>query len=129
MAKKRPFISGILIGGAVGAVAALLMAPKSGKELRKDLQKWYKLMEKDVDSTLTRVKSVSQSTYKATVDKVIAAYDKVKDLSKDDLEKIREQLLAKWNHALEKQVSAPESEPVAKATKTVKKAVKKTTKK
>lgn len=33
----RGFIFGALIGGAVGAVTALLLAPKSGEELRKDL--------------------------------------------------------------------------------------------
>ncbi|MBL7998556.1 MAG: YtxH domain-containing protein [Candidatus Kapabacteria bacterium] len=33
----RGFVMGAVIGGAVGAVAALLLAPKSGKELRQDL--------------------------------------------------------------------------------------------
>lgn len=33
----RGFIFGALIGGAVGAITALLLAPKSGEELRKDL--------------------------------------------------------------------------------------------
>jgi gas vesicle protein len=31
------FLFGVLVGGAVGAVVALLFAPKSGKELRRDL--------------------------------------------------------------------------------------------
>lgn len=31
------FFMGVLIGGAVGAVVALLLAPKSGKELRRDI--------------------------------------------------------------------------------------------
>lgn len=33
----RGFIFGALIGGAVGAITALLLAPKSGEELRKDI--------------------------------------------------------------------------------------------
>lgn len=33
----RGLVTGALIGGAVGAVAALLFAPKSGQELRKDI--------------------------------------------------------------------------------------------
>ncbi len=32
------FFTGLLIGGALGGVAALLSAPKSGKELRADIQ-------------------------------------------------------------------------------------------
>lgn len=31
------FMKGLLVGGAVGAVAAILLAPKSGKELREDI--------------------------------------------------------------------------------------------
>jgi gas vesicle protein len=33
----KSFFLGALIGGAIGAVAALLLAPKSGKELRRDI--------------------------------------------------------------------------------------------
>jgi gas vesicle protein len=33
----RGFLFGAIVGGAAGAIAALLMAPKSGKELRKDI--------------------------------------------------------------------------------------------
>jgi gas vesicle protein len=32
------FLTGLLFGGALGGVAALLLAPKSGKELRTDIQ-------------------------------------------------------------------------------------------
>ena len=35
--KAKTFLLGALIGGAVGAVTALLFAPKSGKELRRDI--------------------------------------------------------------------------------------------
>lgn len=31
------FVMGVMIGGAVGAVVALLLAPKSGKDLRRDI--------------------------------------------------------------------------------------------
>ncbi|MDM5200107.1 MULTISPECIES: YtxH domain-containing protein [Fictibacillus] len=34
---SKDFIIGALVGGIVGAASALLMAPKSGKELRNDL--------------------------------------------------------------------------------------------
>ena len=32
------FLTGLLFGGVLGGVAALLLAPKSGKELRTDIQ-------------------------------------------------------------------------------------------
>lgn len=34
---NKGFISGLLAGGFIGALAALLYAPKSGRELRKDI--------------------------------------------------------------------------------------------
>ena len=33
----KDFLIGALVGGIVGAVTALLLAPKSGKEMRSDL--------------------------------------------------------------------------------------------
>lgn len=36
--KKGRFIKGAILGGLLGSVAALLLAPKSGKALRKDLK-------------------------------------------------------------------------------------------
>lgn len=43
----KGLVAGILLGGAVGAIAALLLAPKSGKELRQDLaEKSGELLDK-----------------------------------------------------------------------------------
>jgi gas vesicle protein len=36
---KVNFFKGLLIGGALGALAGVLFAPKSGKELRSDIKK------------------------------------------------------------------------------------------
>lgn len=39
MSKNGKFLAGALIGGTAAAVVALLLAPKSGKEMREDLAK------------------------------------------------------------------------------------------
>ncbi len=36
---------GVIIGGAVGAVAALMLAPKAGSEIRSDVWNWTKDVE------------------------------------------------------------------------------------
>ena len=36
--RNHNFLTGLLFGGVLGGVAALLLAPKSGKELRGDIQ-------------------------------------------------------------------------------------------
>lgn len=38
MSKTSNFIAGTILGAAVGSILALLFTPKSGAELRKDLQ-------------------------------------------------------------------------------------------
>ncbi|MCC2684629.1 MAG: YtxH protein [Paenibacillaceae bacterium] len=38
----KSFLAGAVVGGVLGALTALLLAPKSGQELRKDLGDQYK---------------------------------------------------------------------------------------
>ncbi|WP_052807403.1 YtxH domain-containing protein [Risungbinella massiliensis] len=39
----KDFLLGVFLGAAIGAVTALLTAPKSGRELRQDLQEGYEV--------------------------------------------------------------------------------------
>ena len=45
-------IKGIIIGGAIGSVVGITLAPKSGKETRQDLQKGASFLFKKKDKTL-----------------------------------------------------------------------------
>jgi len=38
MKKRDKFIVGTVVGGAIGSIIALMFAPKSGKETRKDIR-------------------------------------------------------------------------------------------
>lgn len=40
MSRATSTTIGVLVGGAAGAVAALLLAPKRGEELRSDMMHW-----------------------------------------------------------------------------------------
>jgi len=40
MSRATSTTVGVLVGGAVGAIAALLLAPKRGEEMRSDLMQW-----------------------------------------------------------------------------------------
>lgn len=52
MKKSDGFFVGALIGGTAAAITALLLAPKSGKELRDDLvEKMDEFKENNLDST------------------------------------------------------------------------------
>jgi gas vesicle protein len=52
---KRSFWQGTIIGAAVGAVAGLLLAPKSGKETRADIKRNVKGTYQDVMKQLEKM--------------------------------------------------------------------------
>ncbi len=70
MAETKQTIKGIVIGGMIGAAAALLLAPKSGKELRKDIKDRYSSVQDRTkqfvaeagDKTLELARQVGQKT-------------------------------------------------------------------
>lgn len=86
MAKK--FVIGAAIGGAVGAIAALLLAPKKGSELREDImEKADDLMDKTSDIREKGSQWVSIAVEKGSEikDQVVAKGQGLKDkLSKQN---------------------------------------------
>ncbi|MCR4440218.1 MAG: YtxH domain-containing protein [bacterium] len=50
------FLKGFLIGGAVGAIIALLYAPKSGKETREDIKKRTEEFLEEADREVSELK-------------------------------------------------------------------------
>jgi gas vesicle protein len=48
MSLKRKFLVGTIVGGAVGSVVGILVAPKSGKQTRSDIAKKGAAIKADV---------------------------------------------------------------------------------
>lgn len=93
----KGLLTGAVVGAAVGVATGLLNAPKSGKELRKDLEDYTKVMKMDVEKLLKNAKKISKETYEKAVDEVTVMYDKVKNFDKKDLNAIKETLLDGWD--------------------------------
>jgi len=51
------FIAGFIVGGAIGAVAGILLAPKSGEETRNEIANSAKDMLKKADETAKQIQS------------------------------------------------------------------------
>ncbi|MBP3820270.1 YtxH domain-containing protein [bacterium] len=51
------FICGFIVGGAIGAIAGILLAPKSGKETREMLVNSAQEMAKRADETAKQIQS------------------------------------------------------------------------
>lgn len=60
--KGKGFIAGIIVGGVVGALGALLTAPKPGRELRRDLSEQFDTIS---DKTQQIAGTVGQKTQEA----------------------------------------------------------------
>jgi len=77
----KSFFLGALIGGAIGAVAALLLAPKSGRELRRDIVDTttdvYDKATDYVSSTIEEGKHKAQHIFSKTGDYYDDAKDKI----------------------------------------------------
>ena len=53
----KGLVIGMLAGGAVGAIVALLYAPKSGRELRADLKERADEFREDADEYITAART------------------------------------------------------------------------
>ena len=55
MAKTGSFITGVLLGGAIGTLTGLLMAPRTGRETRQTLRKSVKALPELAEDLSTTV--------------------------------------------------------------------------
>ncbi|MCD8502657.1 MAG: YtxH domain-containing protein [Bacillaceae bacterium] len=90
----KDFFIGALIGGIVGATTSLLMAPKSGKELRNDLVEQAHTMKEKTSSLTSNAiekgnkyaqfaKEKSSTIAKTVTEQSAYVADKVKELTEN----------------------------------------------
>jgi gas vesicle protein len=69
--RVKPVLSGLLIGGLLGAGTALLFAPKSGEQIREDIQnKSIELRDRTTDTVKDTVSQVKSKARQMTSDVV-----------------------------------------------------------
>lgn len=95
----KGFIFGALIGGAVGAITALLLAPKSGEELRKDLaEKGNQAYDKAQKYFTEKEVEISESI-RSTVNEGKIKADKIVESAKSQADEILESAERVFNEA------------------------------
>lgn len=106
MQKSSKLGLGVLLGAAVGAVAGLFLAPKAGKDLRKEAKKLYDEISKNPEAAVKdifgKVSKESVSVYQKAQKEVAAQLDmlsenykkvdtaKYKDIAMKAVEKVKE---------------------------------------
>ena len=85
---KTEVVGFFVTGAAVGAAAALLFAPKSGAQTRKDIRRFSKKAVNQLDDFQTDVREQITEGY----DQVMEAFDNVKDYVEDGKTKLRKMI-------------------------------------
>jgi gas vesicle protein len=93
---------GTLIGVITGGIAGLLLAPKSGKELRADLVRHFDEIKKKLILELEKAEDFSKKTYAEIVQKVTAAYEHSKKINGEEALNIRKILESHYNEIKQK---------------------------
>lgn len=106
------FLTGLIVGATAGALAGVLLAPKSGKETRDDILKIandiadkatdsYSMAKKELEKRIDAVKGIGekidQKKYKTLVDQVVKEFKKDKAVTAEVAKKIGEQLSSDWD--------------------------------
>ena len=80
------------IGAIAGAVAGILLAPKSGKETRADIAKHVHEMKDKIAEELDKAGDFTMDTYKDAVKKVVGTYEKGKKITAKQAKEIQDDL-------------------------------------
>ena len=85
---KTEVVGFFVTGAAVGAAAALLFAPKSGAQTRKDIRRFSKKAVNQLDDLQNDVREQLTEGY----DQVMEIFDNVKDYVEDGKTKLRKMI-------------------------------------
>ncbi len=118
----KDFLIGTLIGGIVGATTALLLAPKSGKELRTDLNDQAIQLKDKSSEVATMAKEKSSTLAQSVSTQTSQAANKVKEFSnnvksdynnwrnKDKMDELEEEYNEGKADAIEDAMQTPNNE-------------------
>ena len=80
------------VGILAGAIAGILLAPKSGKETREDIKKYLHEMKDKIAEKLEKTGAVTQEKYLQVSNEVVAGYKAAKKISAEEAKKIKKDL-------------------------------------
>ena len=90
-------MGGALAGAALGVAAGLMLAPKSGKNLRKDVKDQVAELYKMAAPQLKKMTKMGEAEYKAAMRKATATYSKARKLSFKEAKMLEKEAMASWN--------------------------------
>jgi gas vesicle protein len=87
--RGKDMLIGALVGGIVGMVTALLVAPKTGKELRSDITNQVNTVTEKTQQAVNAVSDKTQEIVKAVGSQTSEWIEKAKETAKDAVDGVR----------------------------------------
>lgn len=88
MTRRMDFVKGALIGAAVGSMAGVLLAPKSGKETVGDIKETFDEIKGKVASEVSKMGTITRRKYTNAVRGVMSGYQEAKKITPEQASEI-----------------------------------------
>ena len=89
---KTNFIEGIAVGAVAGAIAGLLLAPKSGQQMRDNIKEDLMEVKDQIVERLGKLEDLTQEKYDEVVKAVLAEYSASKKITADEAKELEAKL-------------------------------------
>ena len=86
------FMEGIAVGAVAGAIATILLAPKSGEETRDEIKAHLDEIRDKIAQQLEKTEKLTQRKYEEVVKAVIAEYGTAKKITVEEAKEIEARL-------------------------------------
>jgi gas vesicle protein len=92
MSQRSKVFGAAVTGLIAGAIAGILLAPKSGKETRQDIARLAGRMKADLTDRLEHLGEITREAYDDAVSEVVHQYEKAREITKDEASQLKEEL-------------------------------------
>ncbi len=114
--QSKGIIIGATVGVLAGAIAGILLAPKSGKETRADIANYIHEMKDKIAEELAKASNVTKATYNGIVEKIVKIYHMEKKITAEDAKDIQKKLDDNYDKVV-KVLESKKAKEVKKAAK------------
>ena len=85
---KTTFVEGVAVGAVAGAIATILLAPKSGQETRDEIKAHLEEIRDKIAQQLEKTEKLTKKKYAQVVRAVIAEYEAAKKITVEEAKEI-----------------------------------------
>lgn len=96
--KSNKFLSGALIGTALGIAVGIFTTSKKGEEIKKEVKSGIADFYQIIAPKLKKMKKIGEKEYKIFINKALADYNKDNKFNKEDLKNLAKEAHTSWKH-------------------------------